>query len=579
MDFISGVAITTREGMSRVLSELQATRVFSPGDLVLREAPLLSYDTKDSVALLDDFMALSPEKQQQVMDMYRLNDGANAHFASCEGVLAEIEVLARAAATLWMSVHRHEHLLGGPGDTQWQTAHDSMRSIAYELLSRVLFNTIISATLQWHKGSLQAQAQHSFVSATEEPIALFSVASKAAYSCVPNCISTWQNPYGVISYCAVHPIAAGDPITVAHRHLACSNAYPTLERWSTLAFRRDLVCTCAQCKRPDVTRGVKCARCAKGVAMPTFTPPPPHVRRLPSLQDAAWRCDACGAAPERTRLAAQLAQAECMEARAEAAQLSRQTIRDGLVRETAELYQLMARARAELCGTHNVVHIAARTAATMLEVVSDVNMRQRAGYANTAGIVEQQLQEATPLNLMLLGLAECTAAGCVRRGGAERCTRAHPIAAGELDGAQHAERLARYVPLLACAYGASDDVVLAAVAVLDLPLPRCADAGPRLCAACLHDKRRDGEAGGGDGGGGGGSGSAAAAPAALLVCGGCRLAVCKKLAANAGSRGGQRHGSGGGGGGSGGGGGGNGGGSGGGGGGGSGCGGGGGMVV
>ncbi|KAG5180258.1 hypothetical protein JKP88DRAFT_324216, partial [Tribonema minus] len=154
------------------------------------------------------------------------------------------------------------------------------------------FNHRGVADLPWQKDDLErlkAQLPPGYPASDAEIShgAAFRLASRAVPACVPNCVATTQNPYNYMSYYAVRPIAAGDLVTIA---LSKSGEGAT---WEQLARVRDAVCTCAKCTGPDVMRGIKCARCANGVVMPTYTPAPPHEREVPKLEDAAWRCNAC----------------------------------------------------------------------------------------------------------------------------------------------------------------------------------------------------------------------------------------------------------------------------------------------
>ncbi|KAG5175558.1 hypothetical protein JKP88DRAFT_274443 [Tribonema minus] len=510
MQYTSGVVVTTRQGMGRVL---QASREFAPGDLVLREEALLSY-VNEMPYLYDGFMALPSQEQQQVLDLHRLRYGETARFTSCEQrmayIAAEIAVTASDAAGAAVQPINATNPLG-------QAVQDFTYRMMYKLCSMAQFNAHDATLLPWQEESIaRMQAQLPPEARKLEVSAVFRVATR---------------------FYAVHPITAGDLITIAYKSW---NATPTLERWTELARSKDFVCTCL--------------RCADGVVMPTFSLPPQHARELPELEDAAWRCDACGAAPDSVRLAAQLAEAARMEARALALAnmhlLSDESILESAVREKAELRQLMARARAELCGTHRVLSVAARSLAALHDARYADLLKY---YADTVGVdklADAQLRDVAALRLLRLGLKECAAAGCTRRGGAASCARLHPVAAngGAIDLARGAlatismlqdstafvrkqkqenptdvERLARYVPLLACLLSARNNEVLAAAALLDLPLPRCAEP----------------------------AGSSAAA-VALLTCGGCGLLdycsrscqrrhwkkchkkVCKKVAAWAG---------------------------------------------
>ncbi|KAG5179532.1 hypothetical protein JKP88DRAFT_280233 [Tribonema minus] len=309
---------------------------------------------------------------------------------------------------------------------------------------------------------------------------VFRLASRAVPARIPNCVSATENPYNYMSYYAAHPIAAGDLITIA---ISTSSvpAGPTLEWWLELARIRDAVCTCAKCMGPDVMCGVKCARCADGVVMPTFTPPPPHeceqnwrtrrgaaARAAPRWSARRWRRS------WRSRRTWRRARARAL---AHPRQLPIESIGKIAAVELQELRQLLWRADVELCGSHRIAHIAVRGMAMLQELLRDRDLKQTEG-PSAADIV----------------------------------------------------RLARYVPLLACTYGESHN------AVLDLPPPHCADAPPPRCAMCLHDPCRGAQMY--TAGSGSGSAPAAAeaaamaavvAAGALLKCSGCGLvAYCSR---------------------------------------------------
>ncbi|KAG5175045.1 hypothetical protein JKP88DRAFT_283958 [Tribonema minus] len=281
-------------------------------------------------------------------------------------------------------------------------------------------------------------------------------------------------------------------------------------------------------------RGVKCAHCADGVAMPTFAPPPPpEVREVPGIKAATWRCDACGRAPEAARLAARLVDAQHMEARAQA---------------LATANGLQAQ---QLCGSHNAVLVAARGLHLLGTALARIHRVEGRG-----DIAESEAWSSASWALTYLSVAECVAAGCARRGAA--CAREHPPAVADMamayvlleqirtlkdpeafvraQSAADVRRLARYVPLLGWCWGGSDDNVLAGAALLHVPPPRRrrADLAPLRCAACKRAKRADAGASGSSGGSAGDGAAAAvgAQPAAalpLLECGGCGLvAYCSR---------------------------------------------------
>ncbi|KAG5175062.1 hypothetical protein JKP88DRAFT_283976 [Tribonema minus] len=148
---------------------------------------------------------------------------ARPRFRSCERKMAEYEAASR--------MHRVTDARTGYNPTH--TAPESTWLPLYHLLSIMKFNA--------HGASLapadEAQLEH--IQRALPPgapklsmWAAFALASKAAHSCVPNCLWTTRNPYGAASYFAAQPIAAGDLITISY----FSNAdEPTLERWEEMA--------------------------------------------------------------------------------------------------------------------------------------------------------------------------------------------------------------------------------------------------------------------------------------------------------------------------------------------------------
>ncbi|KAG5178529.1 hypothetical protein JKP88DRAFT_328991 [Tribonema minus] len=475
---LSGVVVTNNEVLGRVL---QATKTFSPGDLVLREEPLL----QGFNAMLSELIeALSPEKREQLFAMHHLRLGDRPRFlSSSSSSTARCHAVGRSAAER---------------DSTGTASRPPAAKVGHHICAGV----------------------------------------KAAHSCTPNCLWTSQTPCGAMSYFAAQPIAAGDPITICYSDASTA---PTLERWAELAQAKDFICACPQCSGPGATRGVRCARCADGVAVPTFAPPPPRARAVPGMEAAAWRCDACGRAPDAAHLAQQLAEAQRLEARVHAiAEDTRcgRALLEGGARAAATL---LRRARRALCGTHGAVLAAARKLRLLQGVLAAL---RRSGGA--AGAANAHYEAAAAYDIMLMRLAESHPIAAAGVGDAYDALR-NVVALRDPQefvrklSADDAQRLACcYLPLVACATGPSDDMVLAAAAILGLPpLLRCVDMQPLVCAACMR--------GGGSGGGSGGGG---APLAALLLCGGCGLvgycgcecqkqhwqkchkAVCKALAAD-----------------------------------------------
>ncbi|KAG5185691.1 hypothetical protein JKP88DRAFT_311493 [Tribonema minus] len=438
MECKDGVVVTTREGMGQVL---QAVRDFAPGDLVLRERPLVDFVTGSRrLTLLQKFVRMTPEQRQELCEMRMLAHGGAPRFTSCEQLMEDRQLPAQAQARLIRPS------LDIP-TSMWLTAYQVAR-----------FNSQEFSIVPLQQEHLNHAQRHLPPEVPQmRPAAVFSLASKAAHSCVPNCLFTTKNPYGAMSYYAAHPIAAGDLVTIAR--VACGGM-STLDRWAQLARRRDCLCACARCAGPDATRGIRCARCRNGVAVPTHAPPPPQAREVPALAAATWRCNQCGAAPEPGALAAALAEQQWLEEYVALFTAPLATFCLADADDTLrQLRFLISRARSALCGVHGVafaagaalrtlrarrdaharcqgaaiaIAIAAndacplspapahpRAAAAAAEARNELrapNTRHRAAAASPAA-AESRARRVAAIAVDLLGCAECAAAGCAGSSG------------------------------------------------------------------------------------------------------------------------------------------------------------------
>ncbi|KAG5180292.1 hypothetical protein JKP88DRAFT_166663 [Tribonema minus] len=251
--------------MGRVL---RATRAFAPGDLVLREAPLLVFvDDDGGHDLVAKALKLSEEERLKLLDMYHLRPGDDPRFAIASYVTEKIEKKVRSVVS--------------------SRASESAYRFAFEAISVAKFNA------------------HDFTTASDQSLSgLFPLASLACHSCDANCTFTTMSPSGVISYYAARRISEGDSISILYD--GRNAGMPTLQRWKLMAKGRDFMCQCLRCTGPDAMSGIKCHRCQEGVSMPTFPRLLPSTRELPTIADATWLCDTCGCAPEPSMLAKQL---------------------------------------------------------------------------------------------------------------------------------------------------------------------------------------------------------------------------------------------------------------------------------
>ncbi|KAG5181740.1 hypothetical protein JKP88DRAFT_246107 [Tribonema minus] len=357
--------------MGRVL---WATRSFAPGDLVMRERPLLVFvDGDGGHDLIDKALKMSEEDRLKLLDMYHLRPGDDPRFTIASYVKEQSEKKARTVVSARAS---------------W-----SAYRFAYEVISMAAFNS------------------HDFATSSEQSLSgLFPLASLACHSCTANCTFTTANPSGVICYYAARSIAEGDPISILYdvRYAGM----PTLQRWMVMAKGKDFVCQCSLCIGPDAMSGVKCLRCHEGVAMPTFPRLLPTTRELPTITDATWLCDSCGHAPEPYILAKQLSEADKLTTQVTNAAKHVRGDRPFSKSQASNLRRIATHAHKKLGGVHSV--IMGTTELSWAAIKANSRNRGMNDTVYTTSIVNLVEQ---------LSIMECAEAGCSN--GTVRCKIEH----------------------------------------------------------------------------------------------------------------------------------------------------------
>lgn len=113
--------------------------------------------------------------------------------------------------------------------------------------------------------------------------ALFEIASKAAHSCLPNCIYTNFRPHGMLTYFSHRSMIKGDLISFCYVDYMCTRA-----RRNRLMTSKNFLCHCSKCDNPDYSYGVRCevTGCC-GTTLPTCTD-------LDFSATSTWLCLQCG---------------------------------------------------------------------------------------------------------------------------------------------------------------------------------------------------------------------------------------------------------------------------------------------
>lgn len=258
---IEGVRIDTTHDMGRVLV---ATRAFSCGEIVLREKPVLVWESSNlfnqHLSFIDNYFRAGICEQAIVHDMY------------CP---REVHGVGE--------MHVTEALLRAQEQSDKSTSSlppDEIRC----LLKRAAANSIEIMA----EGDCLQQDNRTCGLFPMMPMkaALFEYGSKMSHSCNPNTIpetfpASLPNESSTAGYRAIRPIKAGEQITFSYvgnsfeklnPQLLCeagprvafssSNIFtmPTRSRRKFVLEQRGFVCRCSRCDGPDVCRPLKCPR-------------------------------------------------------------------------------------------------------------------------------------------------------------------------------------------------------------------------------------------------------------------------------------------------------------------------------
>ena len=241
-----------------------------------------------------------------------------------------------------------------------------------------------------------------------EQSALFSIGSKAAHSCRPNC--AFSTKVGSqLRYYALRPLAPGEQVTICY--LAEAHRLNKMERRMRLLDTKAFTCQCERCQGPDAVAAVRCVECGGGAA---------HCGQPGAEGDAAlcdWLCSDCGAEQPPGWILLVNSVLEAHEARLQRARSSLYSLPSSAPHETADgLRRLLEVAAHDLTPQHSVVQ---RGLQLLQAWGSSRALRPpRACNRTFARLAGRAF-------LQSLAVRECLGVGCTKRD----CAGGHPVVA------------------------------------------------------------------------------------------------------------------------------------------------------
>ena len=217
---------------------LVATRSFAVGDVVLREPPLLTFDSLDGGpnGLFNMFLAASGPSKAAILDMFH---------PPLEGSSQRIKDRRQEAQI-------HAKQLGMDF------------TVALKLL--LIRDTNAHAFFGEKQEYEEVPAMNKFDNLSAAPkYALFDLGSKAAHSCNPNIEYSSKQYYG-LEYRAIRPILEGDYLLISYIDDLWTSSQ--IQRQNILLESKFFLCKCSRCIGKDDCRAVTCTKCKTRPAFP-----------------------------------------------------------------------------------------------------------------------------------------------------------------------------------------------------------------------------------------------------------------------------------------------------------------------
>ncbi|KAK1859587.1 hypothetical protein I4F81_002182 [Pyropia yezoensis] len=235
-----------------------ATRRIAVGEVVLVEAPLLTWTRDDTADLLRAYDALPPASRALLRGLYHPNV-EDAEFLSWGG---EAKLVAdtggRLPAPVPAAPTRADILL---------------------LLAVARFNAHAYTGHPAEKTVLELSRTGITGGDCHPKTALYATLSRMEHSCVPNLSYSSKLDAGAGRLTAIRPISSGDHLSLSY----IDNPWvlPTALRRAQLYDGFAFFCRCSRCAGPDTARSVLCTKPCGGLATPL------------NADDPVWRCTMC----------------------------------------------------------------------------------------------------------------------------------------------------------------------------------------------------------------------------------------------------------------------------------------------
>ena len=456
---------------------LIATKDFQIGDIVIKEKPLVVYNSM--IELIHKVNQLSSTEKELLYDMHHRDFKINPpQFEECRRFMNES-----------LDICKTEEL--------FKFLKNNGMSI--DDVSRILHISNFNA----HNfvGSNSTYIEDSSSSNSENTrTALFYLGSKVAHSCDPNCAYTSKvcddddidNTYDVLLYTAIKPIKVGDIISFSYINPRLS----TEDRRALLMREKDFFCECSKCAGYDHNRGLACnVNGCKGYK---------YYKKTNFLSQFSWKCCVCGDDGDLPL--------DCLQ-REYDLMITFQTIVESskiLEKGIEQLSELLKKANSHLAPTHYLIP-------NIYLEFSKIH----ASIANRLKYHEIALKsrlDAVVAHLKVFSLLECADSNCSK---GLNCNENHQpvqyvtsyalwsfmdlinvIKSQNIQFIEnipfYLERLQRYIPYLIIEYGKKDPDVISVIALYDNHYENtlatlvkcrnkfCFDKGKARCSKCLN---------------------------------------------------------------------------------------------
>jgi SET domain len=243
--------IENRDGIGRVV--VCRENIDSIGTILIREKPLIVWQTDDMDDFLEAFVSASAEDKEIALDMF------TPSFKS--------SIMLKSSSIAQSLSFRHHNL-------PFETIHKLVGVI--EINAHEYYG---------HRDSQYAEVTTFASRLSSGRTALFAFGSKVSHSCFPNVSYSSKTQDGCLEYKVIRTIKKGE--TVSFSYIEKLFTTPTYLRRAALIASKEFYCKCERCMGPDFSRIHSCPiKGCNGVVLCT--------QSSDLEDDATWACSKCG---------------------------------------------------------------------------------------------------------------------------------------------------------------------------------------------------------------------------------------------------------------------------------------------